>query len=74
MLAKSAASANPAFSILGQLPPECPPPLDTAWPVDPNPPRELDDELELVEVEPPPLPLRAVGASAVDTELDGRRE
>jgi len=56
----------------GQLPPECPPPPDTACPVAPKPPRDVDDEPELVDVEL--LPLRPLDVSAVETELDGRRD
>jgi hypothetical protein len=42
------------------------------WPVEPNPPRDVDDEPELVDVEL--LPLRPLDVSAVETELDGRRD
>ena len=56
----------------GQLPPERPPPPDVACPVAPKPPRDVEDELELVEVEL--VPLRPVDVSAVETELDGRRD
>src|SRR4051794_34549168 len=55
----------------GQLPPECPPPPDTACPVAPKPPRDVDDEPELVDVL---VLLRPLDVSAVDTELDGRRD
>jgi hypothetical protein len=46
--------------------PEWPP--DTACPVEPNPPR---DEPELVDVL---VPLRPLDVRAVETELDGRRD
>jgi hypothetical protein len=59
--------------MLAQPPPECPPPecplLDTVWPVDPKPPREVD-EPELVDVLLP----RAVEESAVETAIGARRD
>jgi hypothetical protein len=55
----------------GQLPPECPPPPDTACPVDPNPPRDVDDEPELVEVELEPLRL---ATNPVETAVGARRD
>lgn len=45
--------------------PECPP--DTPWPVEPKPPRAVDDEPELVDVLVP-VPLRLL-ESAVETDV-----
>jgi hypothetical protein len=42
-----------------------------AWPVEPNPPRDADDELEPVEVELVPVRL---ATSPVETAVGTRRE